>query len=1217
MNESVSFRFMGSSRDLRVAASEAERALQGVERQAQSSARGIERSMGRAERSTRSAFSGIGGAIAGISARAVAGLGVIGAAGGGLAIGLGINFNRIKEQAEIAFTTMLGSGQKARAFLDDLKEFARTTPFEFPELIRTSQRLLAMGFAADEVIPSLTAIGDAVSALGASEETLNRVTLALGQMQLKGRVQAEEMLQLIEAGVNGWQYLADAMGTSVVRAQEMVTKRQVEGRFAVRAILAGMERDFEDSMQLQSRTFAGLWSTIKDTASQTLGTALGPVFDVLRDQMQRLVDASDDPRFGAAAQRFGQILATEIIPRVGQLLSFLWANRDAAIEFATRAGGAIVDLSRLVWQLVGVLDSVVDVMGGWDEAFYLLLGGIIARQVLILSRSIISSLIPTIVLVGTTWTQAAATSGRAMAAMRVAAVLTSRVIRTALITTGIGALVVAASLAAEQIINHWGAIVDWLQQTFIPTLHRLALRAAALFLEPFSHLPGRFGQWARDAKVAVNNELDILVANAAAKGAATGSAWGANFLGSATPFVSALTGSVTGAGAGGLGLPGQTGPGSLSFRPGVNRNINPIVLQQAKNVSSIVGSELSVLSGRRPGSTVAGTNRVSNHSAGNAVDLGPYYGATLIKVGQAALVAAGMPPAQAAKITTHYGTVNGWEVIFNCNPCGGNHKDHVHIGSKAPAPVRTPPTPKLPKIDLPPAAIDVPDFTPLTTPTNLTTGKKGKSAEEIRDEREATFRATRGLAAIRRSVETVLSPQLRAKLRQQAADLGKAIADGLKGDDAERKVEGLKDRLAKALELNEPIRKAREAVATIRERLARFPDDLQAELGPKLDAINRQIAKIVTPDMAAKVSAELDQITSAIDARLDRMRDVVNEKRGGMIGAFNRVMELALRAFDRQTQQILRNVESNVAALHGIVGGRGPARRQIEALREARERQQEQKRLAEMQAEIAAETDPVRQAELMRQLAEEQESLAFEATIRGLEREADAQEQAYQEDLERERQRVQDERDITRERFQARYDEIVRGIENETITVEDGQKQIQDLLLEYGMTDVTIASTMGSLFADEWQKSMNKATAATLELVKALDALVRATGGARVDPNARAKIVQWIDALTGNVSVRVGTQGGTALTNAEGGIVPGFDPGFDSRMAFVKPGELILNKAQQRNIAAQLVGARGGGGASFDGATIYVLGTSEREVSIALRRLVEAAPEPSTYLLPR
>lgn len=251
----------------------------------------------------RSALGGalVGGAVAG------------GAALGGLAAAVGVtgvNFNDLKQQADIAFTTMLGSGEKAKAFLDDLQDFAAKTPFEFPDLLSASQRLLAMGFAADEVRPTLTAIGDAVAGLGGGSAEVDRVTTALGQMNAKGKASAEEIMQLTEAGIPAWQMLADAIGVDVATAMDQVSKGTVSADVAIAAIVDGMNTRFGGMMEKQSATWGGLTSTLMDTFTQVSGTITGPVFGKLTEGLAAIVAWTSKPEFTAGVERFAQWLGT-------------------------------------------------------------------------------------------------------------------------------------------------------------------------------------------------------------------------------------------------------------------------------------------------------------------------------------------------------------------------------------------------------------------------------------------------------------------------------------------------------------------------------------------------------------------------------------------------------------------------------------------------------------------------------------------------------------------------------------------------------------------------------------------------------------------------------------------------------------------------------------------------------------------------------------------
>ena len=52
-----------------------------------------------------------------------------------------------------ALTTLLGDAKAAEKMLADLATFAADTPFELPGLITASKKLLAFGFASQDIIP--------------------------------------------------------------------------------------------------------------------------------------------------------------------------------------------------------------------------------------------------------------------------------------------------------------------------------------------------------------------------------------------------------------------------------------------------------------------------------------------------------------------------------------------------------------------------------------------------------------------------------------------------------------------------------------------------------------------------------------------------------------------------------------------------------------------------------------------------------------------------------------------------------------------------------------------------------------------------------------------------------------------------------------------------------------------------------------------------------
>lgn len=222
-------------------------------------------------------MSRVGAMAAAIAAAAAIGVAALGA--------MAIKTASANEQAAISFELLLGSAQKASAFLEELKKFSAATPFEMPQLRTAASRLLAVGTATKDIIPLLTALGDATSGMGTGAEGIERSVTALTQMSQKTKVTAEEMLQLTEAGIPAWQTLAAFLKVDVATAMKMVEKRTVDATAVFQALetKAGpaMQR-LSGMMARQSTTLAGVWSTFKDNAGQALATFADPALPGLK-----------------------------------------------------------------------------------------------------------------------------------------------------------------------------------------------------------------------------------------------------------------------------------------------------------------------------------------------------------------------------------------------------------------------------------------------------------------------------------------------------------------------------------------------------------------------------------------------------------------------------------------------------------------------------------------------------------------------------------------------------------------------------------------------------------------------------------------------------------------------------------------------------------------------------------------------------------------------
>lgn len=225
------------------------------------------------------------------------------------AVGLA-NFSGRLEQARIGFTTLTGSAENATKHLKELQIFANQTPFQFEELIDASRRLQALGFTATEVIPILRDVGNAVAAVGGNAQTLDRVTIALAQMQSKGKVATQELNQIAEAGIPAWKILEDAFGKSRVELVDLVEDGKIASKVYIDAFRRFSQNNFGDAMEKQSHTFLGAISTIKDAVLLAASEAFEPTF---RNLSKQLDDVSREiQNNGQEWQRWRKLIDTSV-----------------------------------------------------------------------------------------------------------------------------------------------------------------------------------------------------------------------------------------------------------------------------------------------------------------------------------------------------------------------------------------------------------------------------------------------------------------------------------------------------------------------------------------------------------------------------------------------------------------------------------------------------------------------------------------------------------------------------------------------------------------------------------------------------------------------------------------------------------------------------------------------------------------------------------------
>lgn len=200
------------------------------------------------------------------------------------AVKAGISFDSAMEQAQSGFATMLGSAEKATAMVGKLKAMADSTPFEMTDLMDSAKTMLAFGQTAESILPSVNMLGDV--AMG-NKEKFKSLSLAYAQVQATGRLMGQDLLQMVNAGFNPLQVIAEKTGISMGELKEKMEKGGISAETVTKTFQAATSSGgrFYKAMDTASKTFEGQMSTLSDTVKTALGTIVKPLFDMLTNEV--------------------------------------------------------------------------------------------------------------------------------------------------------------------------------------------------------------------------------------------------------------------------------------------------------------------------------------------------------------------------------------------------------------------------------------------------------------------------------------------------------------------------------------------------------------------------------------------------------------------------------------------------------------------------------------------------------------------------------------------------------------------------------------------------------------------------------------------------------------------------------------------------------------------------------------------------------------------
>lgn len=229
------------------------------------------------------------------------------------------------ESYQATLETLEGSSEKARASLDWITQFAKTTPYDVAQVTEAFVRMRAYGL--EPANGSLRAIGDVASAMG---KTLMQGVEAIADAT------TGEFERLKEFGVRA-SVAGDQVTFSWVENGKTITKTVRKSGDEISNFLVGNFGRFQGAMDKQSKTWRGLVSNLGDTWTQfLLRIGRGGFFDTVKGKLDSFLSYVDRLDQDGTLDRWSKNLSNAFTKAVNVV--------ERGVDRLLKVGGAIASV---------------------------------------------------------------------------------------------------------------------------------------------------------------------------------------------------------------------------------------------------------------------------------------------------------------------------------------------------------------------------------------------------------------------------------------------------------------------------------------------------------------------------------------------------------------------------------------------------------------------------------------------------------------------------------------------------------------------------------------------------------------------------------------------------------------------------------------------------------------------------------------------------------
>ena len=267
----------------------------------------------------------------------------------GAGIGMSIRKGMEADLQQANITTLLrGDAEKAKALYAQLSDYGVKTPYDKAGLIEAQKTMMSFGLSSEFAFGKLKNIGDI--AMGDAQK-MQSLSLAFAQATSAGKLQGQDLMQMINAGFNPLQVISERTGESMAQLKERMSKGSISAQELAQAFEWATDKQglFYQGAEKAGQTLSGKFNKMMDSITELalkVYEAISPVLSPLVD-LAAVIFSSIGQGIGWLIQKF-----QEGNPVIWGIAGAIGIFTTALILHNTYTAIATAWQNRLTWAVI-------------------------------------------------------------------------------------------------------------------------------------------------------------------------------------------------------------------------------------------------------------------------------------------------------------------------------------------------------------------------------------------------------------------------------------------------------------------------------------------------------------------------------------------------------------------------------------------------------------------------------------------------------------------------------------------------------------------------------------------------------------------------------------------------------------------------------------------------------------------------------------------------